>query len=174
MPLCANSRATPSRKPALSSLTSCGDFDGRLACEPCYNFRHPNPELDADRTSHYRGRDRLCVVVKSVATKELDQSRNLFVACDFVNRLLGKAPMCRIRFVILLTAITATTWSSGQAAGSFQTKPAFPVSHLRCQASRCPTHLRATSLAAAVGAVSAILKHMVVVARPISGKALPI
>jgi hypothetical protein len=34
--------------------------------------------------------------------------------------------MCRIRFVILLTAITATTWSSSQAAGSFQTRPAFP------------------------------------------------
>jgi hypothetical protein len=34
--------------------------------------------------------------------------------------------MCRIRFVILAMALTTTSWSSCQAAGSFQTKPAFP------------------------------------------------
>jgi hypothetical protein len=37
--------------------------------------------------------------------------------------------MCRIRFLILTlisaTAFTVATWSNCQAAGSFQTKPAF-------------------------------------------------
>ena len=32
----------------------------------------------------------------------------------------------RIRFLMLVTALTAPAWSSCQAAGSFQTKPAFP------------------------------------------------
>jgi hypothetical protein len=32
----------------------------------------------------------------------------------------------RICFRTLVTALTATTWSSCQAVGSFQTKPAFP------------------------------------------------
>jgi hypothetical protein len=32
----------------------------------------------------------------------------------------------RIGFVILVTALSATTWSTCQAVGSFQTKPAFP------------------------------------------------
>jgi hypothetical protein len=32
----------------------------------------------------------------------------------------------RIRFLMLVTALTAPTWSVCQAAGSFQTKPAFP------------------------------------------------
>jgi hypothetical protein len=32
----------------------------------------------------------------------------------------------RIRFLMLATALTAPAWSSCQAAGSFQTKPAFP------------------------------------------------
>ena len=34
--------------------------------------------------------------------------------------------MCRIRFLILVMVFTAPTWSNCQAAGSFQTKPAFP------------------------------------------------
>jgi hypothetical protein len=34
--------------------------------------------------------------------------------------------MRRIRFAMLVTAIAATTWSSSHAAGSFQTKAAFP------------------------------------------------
>jgi len=34
--------------------------------------------------------------------------------------------MRRICFLISLIALTAFTWSSCQAAGSFQTKPAFP------------------------------------------------
>jgi hypothetical protein len=34
--------------------------------------------------------------------------------------------MCRIRFLTLVTAVTIATWSDCQAAGSFQTKPAFP------------------------------------------------
>jgi hypothetical protein len=33
--------------------------------------------------------------------------------------------MCRIGFLVLVTALTAATWSSSRAAGSFQTKPAF-------------------------------------------------
>jgi hypothetical protein len=33
--------------------------------------------------------------------------------------------MCRIRFLILIMAFTAPAWSNCQAAGSFQTKPAF-------------------------------------------------
>jgi hypothetical protein len=32
----------------------------------------------------------------------------------------------RIRFLMLVAALTAPTWSSCQAVGSFQTKPAFP------------------------------------------------
>ena len=32
----------------------------------------------------------------------------------------------RIRFMMLVIALTASTWSSCQAVGSFQTKPAFP------------------------------------------------
>jgi hypothetical protein len=32
----------------------------------------------------------------------------------------------RIGFLMLVTALTAPTWSSCQAIGSFQTKPAFP------------------------------------------------
>jgi hypothetical protein len=32
----------------------------------------------------------------------------------------------RIGFLLLATALTTTTWSSCQAIGSFQTKPAFP------------------------------------------------
>lgn len=35
--------------------------------------------------------------------------------------------MCRIRFPMLVIAVTAATWSTCQAIGSFQTKPAFPV-----------------------------------------------
>jgi hypothetical protein len=35
--------------------------------------------------------------------------------------------MCRIRFLVLVTALTAPAWSDSQAAGSFQTKPAFPT-----------------------------------------------
>jgi hypothetical protein len=34
--------------------------------------------------------------------------------------------MCRIRFLILVTALTVPAWSDCQATGSFQTKPAFP------------------------------------------------
>lgn len=34
--------------------------------------------------------------------------------------------MCRIRFLMLAMAFTAATWSTCQAIGSFQTKPAFP------------------------------------------------
>jgi hypothetical protein len=34
--------------------------------------------------------------------------------------------MCPIRFLILVIAFTASTWSNCQAVGSFQTKPAFP------------------------------------------------
>jgi|GEM_PF-7013726 hypothetical protein len=34
--------------------------------------------------------------------------------------------MCRIGFLILVTALTVPAWSTCQAAGSFQTKPAFP------------------------------------------------
>jgi hypothetical protein len=34
--------------------------------------------------------------------------------------------MYRIRFVILVMALTVATWSDCQAVGSFQTKPAFP------------------------------------------------
>lgn len=34
--------------------------------------------------------------------------------------------MCRIRFLILVIALTVPTWTNCQAAGSFQTMPAFP------------------------------------------------
>ena len=34
--------------------------------------------------------------------------------------------MCRIRFLMLVMAFTVATWSTCQAIGSFQTKPAFP------------------------------------------------
>jgi hypothetical protein len=34
-------------------------------------------------------------------------------------------PMCRIAFLALIAASIAATWSDSQAAGSFQTKPAF-------------------------------------------------
>jgi hypothetical protein len=34
--------------------------------------------------------------------------------------------MCRVRFLILVMALTVPTWSSCQAVGSFQTRPAFP------------------------------------------------
>jgi hypothetical protein len=34
--------------------------------------------------------------------------------------------MCGIRFPILAIALTALAWSDCQAAGSFQTRPAFP------------------------------------------------
>ena len=34
--------------------------------------------------------------------------------------------MCRIRFLMLVIALTAATCSNCQAIGSFQTKPAFP------------------------------------------------
>jgi hypothetical protein len=40
-----------------------GDFG---ACRPHYGFRLPSSELDADRVWYYRGRDRVCVAVKSV------------------------------------------------------------------------------------------------------------
>jgi hypothetical protein len=33
--------------------------------------------------------------------------------------------MCRISFLVLAAALTASTWSDSRAAGSFQTKPAF-------------------------------------------------
>ena len=33
--------------------------------------------------------------------------------------------MCRIHFLILVIALTAPPWSNSQAAGSYQTKPAF-------------------------------------------------
>jgi hypothetical protein len=33
---------------------------------------------------------------------------------------------CRIRFLMFLMALTGSTWSSCQAIGSFQTRPAFP------------------------------------------------
>ena len=33
--------------------------------------------------------------------------------------------MCRISFLMLIVAAVVVTWSDGQAAGSFQTKPAF-------------------------------------------------
>jgi hypothetical protein len=36
------------------------------------------------------------------------------------------APMFHIRFLILVMALTVPAWSSCQAVGSFQTKPAFP------------------------------------------------
>jgi hypothetical protein len=34
--------------------------------------------------------------------------------------------MCRFCFFILVMALTVPAWSNCQAAGSFQTKPAFP------------------------------------------------
>lgn len=34
--------------------------------------------------------------------------------------------MCRIRFPMLVLAFMVATWSTCQAIGSFQTKPAFP------------------------------------------------
>ena len=34
--------------------------------------------------------------------------------------------MCRIRFLALVLAFAVPTWSTSQAAGSFQTKPPFP------------------------------------------------
>jgi hypothetical protein len=33
--------------------------------------------------------------------------------------------MCRISFVVLMMAFATATWSDSQAAGSFQTRPAF-------------------------------------------------
>lgn len=47
-------------------------------------------------------------------------SKTLFVG------LLAEAPMWRIRFAMLVMAFTAATWSTCQAIGSFQTRPAFP------------------------------------------------
>lgn len=35
--------------------------------------------------------------------------------------------MCRISFLALIVALTTVPWSNSQAAGSFQTKPAFQV-----------------------------------------------
>ena len=34
--------------------------------------------------------------------------------------------LCHIRFLTLVMALTAPTWSASQAIGSFQIKPAFP------------------------------------------------
>lgn len=39
---------------------------------------------------------------------------------------MSTSVLCRIRFLMLVTALTSLTWSVCQAAGSFQTKPAFP------------------------------------------------
>jgi hypothetical protein len=80
--------------------------------------------------------------------------------------------MCRISFLVLIVASTAVTWSDSQAAGSFQTKPTFQdvvtasVAAQR-QPFRCPTHLRAISLVAAVGVASAIPKPILAAVRPI-------
>ena len=38
---------------------------------------------------------------------------------------VARIPMCRIRFLLLAMAVTTSTWSTCQAAGSFQTKAAF-------------------------------------------------
>jgi len=35
--------------------------------------------------------------------------------------------MCHIRFPVLVMALTTLAWSDCQAAGSFQTRPAFPT-----------------------------------------------
>src|SRR6202047_3076917 len=69
------------------------------------------------------GLDWACVVVESVG-----RQRNLIANSDLTRsvRLFGESPMCRIRFLILIMAFTAPAWSNCQAAGSFQTKPAFP------------------------------------------------
>ncbi len=47
--------------------------------------------------------------------------------------------MCSIRFLILVMVFTAATWSNSQAAGSFQTKPAFPNVVTAGIAPRLPT-----------------------------------
>jgi hypothetical protein len=44
-----------------------------------------------------------------------------------------------IRFLMLMTALTATTWSTSQAVGSFQTRPAFPDVERDATASAPPT-----------------------------------
>ena len=51
------------------SLTSRGDLDEQLACGPSYDFRLPSSKLDDDRARHYRGLDRLCVVVKPIIVR---------------------------------------------------------------------------------------------------------
>ena len=47
------------------------------------------------------------------------------VSLIFGLRVLAGTSMCRIGFLVLVTALTASTWSDSRAAGSFQTKPAF-------------------------------------------------
>jgi hypothetical protein len=83
--------------------------------------------------------------------------------------------MCRIRFLILVMALTASTWSICKAAGSFQTKPAFPKVVTAGIAPPLPTltlpDVSARDLVvAAVGVAAAIPKHVIAVARPISGR----
>src|SRR5258708_13051995 len=105
------------------------------------------PERLAPRATSNRngGRDHLGILgeIKSVHPGEiigistsvrfdLDRSRQVqFYFIKWVRLLwaksfgcFGRNPMCRIRFLILVMALTAPTWSNCQAAGSFHTKPA--------------------------------------------------
>jgi hypothetical protein len=83
--------------------------------------------------------------------------------------------MCRIRFLILVMAVTIAAGSDCQAAGSFQTKPAFPKVVTAGVAPSLPTiklpNVSARDLVGGCGRVaSAIPRHMVAVVQPTSGK----
>jgi hypothetical protein len=84
--------------------------------------------------------------------------------------------MCRIRFLILVMALTASTWSNCQAVGSFQTRPAFPNVVRADLSPPLPTitlpSVSASDLVGGCGKGRVRDPHYIVaVARPISGKA---
>jgi hypothetical protein len=67
-----------------------------------YAFQLYRPELDADCVHHRDGRNRFCVLVAA--------SPAIFAGVQ----------MYRIRFTMLVAALTAATWSSCEAVGSFR------------------------------------------------------
>lgn len=58
-------------------------------------------------------------------TRNCEARSQLRLSSSFGSSRFAGTAMCRIRFLILV--FTGLTWSNCQAAGSFQTKPAFPT-----------------------------------------------
>jgi hypothetical protein len=97
----------------------------------------------------------------------------------YVETKMLTSALRRLGFLILVMCLAAPTWSTCQAIGSFQTRPAFPDMARTDDPALPPTNtwpnLSASSLVGGCGRVaSASPKHAVAVARPISGKALPL